>query len=244
MNSSNYDLFKLGEITRISIIRLDNAYSRILSKFFDRQLISNRKEIINSEKDEKNFKTDHLTYQFYFLFSFGIQDTLLSARKFYDSLLYNLEIMRISSVQNPVNVLCLESEALPTVIGVCEVINGIVSNKIKYVQTDNTREIRILMIDTRQNWRRLCECIVDEFNSYFKFIHLKLDFVDNFISLSSDNIMELDLVIVARIFTEQWTFPQNYSSIQVSIYFINYCNSFYTLKILIKYSNNSKCSRI
>lgn len=227
MNFANFDLFKLAENARISIIRLDNVYSRIISKYFNRQLISNRKEIINYEKDEKNFKTDVLTYQFYFLFSFGIQDTLLSARKFYNSVLYHLEIMQKLSTQNPLNLLCLESEALPTVIGVCQVINEIVSNKIMSDRTaaetanPSFREIRILVIDTRQNWRRLCGYIVDEFNSYFNFIKLKLDFVDHFTSLSSQKLIELDLVVVARIFTEGRTFPQNYSSIQVSNYFSN-----------------------
>lgn len=157
----------------------------------------------------------------------SVQDTLLSARKFYDSVLYHLEIMQKLSDQNPLNLLCLESEALPTVIGVCQVINEIVSNKITCDRTaaetanPSFREIRILVIDTRQNWRHLCGYIVDEFNSYFNLIKLKLDFVDHFTSLSSQTLMELDFVIVARIFTEGKTFPQNYSSIQVSNYFSN-----------------------
>lgn len=67
MNLTNFDRFKLAEDARTSKIRIQNFYSRIISEYFNRQLISNREEIINSEKDGKNFKTDVLTYQVLFL---------------------------------------------------------------------------------------------------------------------------------------------------------------------------------
>lgn len=227
MNLTNFDRFKLAEDARTSKIRIQNFYSRIISEYFNRQLISNREEIINSEKDGKNFKTDALTYQFYFLFSFGVQDTLLSARKFYASVLYQTQFIRKLLVENPINLLCLESEALPTVIGVCEVINEIVSNKSAYVKSTSNvlfRIVRILVIDTRQNWRRLCKYIVEAFNTYFKIIRLQLYFADDITSIEnsfdSRKLIDFDLVIVARIFTEHRTFSQNYSSIQVNIYLI------------------------
>lgn len=223
MELSNFDT--LAENARISKIRIHNFYARIISKYFSKELITNREEILNSEKDWKNFKTDLLTYQFYFLFSFAIQDTLLSARKFYGSVLYQTRFIRKLLEENPINLLCIESEALPTVIGVCEVINEIVSNKSVYVKPVGNlhfKTIQLLVIDKREKWRRLCKCIVDAFNSYFKTVKLQVNFVDDIISIEnsfcSPKFIDFDLVVVARIFTEERPFSQNYSSMQVSIY--------------------------
>lgn len=228
MNSVDIDSFKsifsAPEIEK----RFFRVYESVISNYFvsNKHLIWNVKEILHHEKGGKNFKTDLLSYQLFFLLSFGVQDTVLSARKFCESFLNHSEVIKNISENNPIKMLCLESESMPTVVGVCQVIDEI-RQKSESTGKFEYSEIRISVIETRENWRRLCGYIVDTVNSFLKNIELKLDFIESFTRLPSqeliDRLEEIDIVIVARVFQENQIFTESYSFMRVSCFYLFIC---------------------
>lgn len=189
--------------------RFCKIYESVISNYFlfSNELLSNTSKLLNSGKIEKwnKLKIDLLSYQFAFLLSFSVQDTCLSVQAFYHSLVDNTQIVQELLKNNQIKLLCLESESLPTVIGVCQVIDDIFEKFGCECRFDYL-EIRVSVVEKRQGWRRLCECIVETVNSYFRNIDLILDFVDEFLRLSDlrlfERIRESDLVIIARFFAK------------------------------------------
>lgn len=225
MNPFKIDPFKLIFYAPEIEKRFYRVYESVISNYFvsNKHLIWNAKEIINYEKGGKDFKSDLLSYQLFFLLSFGVQDTVLSARKFCESFVKHSKVTKNMPENNPIKILCVESESVPTVVGVCQVIDEI-RQKSESTGKFEYSEIRISVIETRENWRRLCGYIIDTVNSFFKNVELKLDFIEDFTSLSSqeltDRIGEIDIVILARVFQENRNFTESYSFMRVSCFYL------------------------
>lgn len=185
--------------------RFCKIYERIISNYFQfsEKLISNANEMLNAGRKNQRIKMDHLSYQLAFLLSFSVQDTCMTVQAFYQSLMDNTEIFKDFSHNKLIKLFCIESESLPTVIGVCQVLDEIFE-KFGCEWDFDYWEIRVSLVENREDWGRLCSCIVDTANSYFKNIDLKLDFVDDSPYWTSqelvDRVKESDLVIIARFF--------------------------------------------
>ena len=207
MDPANCDSLKFGLSSREVEKRFYKIYRNVISNYFEfsENLISDAKEILSCKKERMKFKSDTPSYQLAFLLSFGIQDACTSARKFYESIENHTGIIKKFSKKSPIKLLCVENESLPAVIGVCQTINEIVKEFGSGGKFDFT-EIKILVLDNRGKWKRLCGYVIDVANSYFTNIELKLDYVEDFLSWSflefSQRVQDLDLAVVARFFIE------------------------------------------
>ena len=221
MNLTNRDSLNFIMSAREVKQRFFKVYENVILNYFtfNEGLISSARAILNSQKQEKKFNTERPSNQLAFLLSFGIQDTCTVARKFYESIKYRIEIAKKLYKDNPIKLLCLGNESLPAVIGVCQVINEIVKEFGSAGQFD-FGDIRIMIIGKGVKWRQLCTFIIDTVNSHFTNVELKLHFVGDFTSWSSqefiDTVKGLNLMVIARIFKKGKWFTENYNLMKVS----------------------------
>lgn len=210
--------------------RFCKIYESVISNYFqlNNELLLNTRKMLNGKKSRRQtYIMDHLSYQLAFLLSFSVQDTCLSVQAFYQSLMANTQIVEDFLKFNRIKLLCLGSESFPTTTGVCQVLKEFFENFGCECKFDYW-EIQVTVFENRQDWERLCGCIMEVANSYFKNIDLKLDFVKLNDSPSwtaeelVDKIRESDLVIAARFFEKHRGATLNLEILKVRAFIIFY----------------------
>lgn len=178
------------------------------------------KDVLESRKELTTLKTKENfgTYQYVYLLEYGLQDTYMSLRKFYDSTQKYTKIIQRLLSKTKIRFFCMGISSFLSAIGICEVINTAL---VQFGFLDDTRtEVKLFLIDNNDGRKSLCGYIVNRINSNYVKIELKLVFLQANMSKTFSEVVELALqkahfVIMSRFLSEFSSSKRSEKKLQV-----------------------------
>lgn len=183
-------------------------------------------DILKSHKELATIKTkeNFETYQYAYLLQYGLQDTYVSLRKFYDSTQKYTKIIQRFLSKTKIRFFCMGISSFLSAIGICEIINIAL---VQFGFLDDVRtEIKLFLIDNNSKWKNLCGYIVDCLNSIYVKIELKHFFVPVNIRKKFSDEVELTLqkahfVIMSKFLSEFSSSKLSERKLQVRVLFFS-----------------------
>lgn len=210
--------------TDIQIIKL--YYDIFIKSFrFDDASRKRVKDILESRKELTAVKARERfeIYQCVYLFQYGLQDTYMSLRKFYDSTQKYTKIIQRMLSKTKIRFFCMEISSFLSAIGICEVINTII---VQFGFLDNVRtEVKLFLMANNERWKGLCGYIVSCINSKYVKIELKLVFLqDNRRKQFADEveliIQKAHFVVMSKFLSEFSASKLSERKLQVRVFFL------------------------